>query len=240
MGVNCICVFAGSVFPAKCRCPAFTFYFAFICILCSLSKHTLESSQISLKPHPLDVPAEPSSLSNLAVYSGVQLEMQVNKFWALLLFGTGKDPWGKHTLEISQLPQNGGKQEQLQQAEVPWVERPAAFLVALPPLSIGHWWTARTAARVLQEQVVLLVLGSQGLIHSLLRCTAPSHEAQVGCSLQGSPLSCGHPHCQGKVPFMMSCAVRSLVGTLQSPESCHHREPWDIPSARTLPWSNCG
>lgn len=107
MGVNWICVFAGSVFPAKCRCTAFTFYFTFICILCSFSKYTLECCQISLKPHPLGVPAEPSSLSNLAVYSGVQLEMQVNKFWALILFGVGKDPQGKHKLETSQLPQAG-------------------------------------------------------------------------------------------------------------------------------------
>lgn len=137
MGVNCICVFAGSVFPAKCRCPAFTFYFAFICILCSLSKHTLESSQISLKPHPLGVPAEPSSLSNLAVYSDVQLEMQVNKFWALLLFGTGKDPWGKHTLEISQLPRNGGKQEQLQQAGGALGREASSFLGGIA--TSVHW-----------------------------------------------------------------------------------------------------
>lgn len=68
-------VFAGSVFPAKSRCPALTFYFTFVCILCLLSKYIREPCQILLKPHPLDVPAEPSLLSNLAVYSGVQLEM---------------------------------------------------------------------------------------------------------------------------------------------------------------------
>lgn len=86
---------AESVFPAKSRCPAFTFYFTFICILCLLSKYLWEPCQILLKPHPLDVPAEPSPLSTLAVCSGAQLEMQVNKFWGLLLFGVGKDPEGK-------------------------------------------------------------------------------------------------------------------------------------------------
>lgn len=111
--------FPGSVFPAQSRCPAFTLYFTFICVLWLLSKYIREPCQILLKPHPLDVPAELSPLSKLAVYSGVQLEMQINKFWGLILFGIRKDPEAKGTLKISQLLQAGactGGEEQLQRA----------------------------------------------------------------------------------------------------------------------------
>lgn len=88
---------------------------------------------------------------------------------------------------------------------MPWEERPGAFLVAVSPLSTcpsatdglkgwqqGHY----------KSSLCLLLLSSQGLIHTMLRCRAPSHVAQVGFSLQGSPLSWGHTHCQGNMLFV--------------------------------------
>lgn len=88
---------------------------------------------------------------------------------------------------------------------MPWEEKLGAFLVAVPPLS-----TCPSATHGVQgwqqghykSSLCLLVLSSQGLIHSMLRCRAPSHVAQVGWSLQGSPLSCGPPFCQGNVLFV--------------------------------------
>ena len=242
--------YVGSVFPAQSRCPPFTFYFIFICILLLLSKYIWELCQTLLNPHPLDVSAELSLISKLAFYSGLQLEMQVNKVWELILFGMRTDPEAKRTLEISQPRQAGacwGGEEQLQQAGGAWGTGASSHLggrntSALLP--VGHPRTARTAQqRLYNSNLHLLVLSSKWLIRGLWRCWGPwSQAAQVQSYQQGSPSSHGHTHCQGvcavrSSPSMLS-AHKVARGHVQNPKAWHHREPWILTSGYILHWSN--